>query len=181
MSGVSDKKKFAFSGRWIPEKGDAGQIFFSAKYWVTNDLGIGIDYRPRVDHISWTATYRALSEDVESWRPALILGTSVDDFTEGSTQVESRSYFATFSKSFNDHKLWGITAAPYVGAVYIDKLDKVRPLAGVNFRHKEASLMIQYSGTDTHLTLTRSLSDNLSVSAIYWGLKYPGLGMSLRF
>ena len=181
MSGASDKKRFAFSGRWIPEKGDAGQVFFSAKYWATNDLGIGFDYRPLVDHVSLTATYRAISEDVNGWKPALILGSSVDDFTDGSTQVESRSYFATISKSFNDHELWGVTAAPYVGAVYIDKLNKVNPLAGINFRHKEASLMIQYSGTDTHLTLSRRLTDNVSVSAIYWGMKYPGLGMSFKF
>ena len=105
----------------------------------------------------------------------------MDDFTSGSTQVESRSYFATLSKSFNKHEVWGITAAPYIGGVYIDKLDKLRFLAGVNFRHKEASLMIQYSGTDTHLTLSRRLNDNISVSAIIWGLKYTGLGMSARF
>ena len=67
------------------------------------------------------------------------------------------------------------------GAVWIDKLDKLRPLAGVSLKHKEASLMIQYSGTDTHLTLSRSLSDNVSVSAIYWGMKYPGLGFRVRF
>ena len=41
--------------------------------------------------------------------------------------------------------------------------------------------MIQYSGTDTHLTLSRNLNDNLSVSAIYWGLKFPGLGLRYRF
>ena len=181
MSGVSSKKKFAFSGRWIPEKGDSGQVFFSAKYWATDNLGVGVDYRPLVDHVSMTATYRAVTEDVNGWKPAVIIGTSVDDFTSGATQVESRSYFFTLSKSFNDHKVWGITAAPYIGGVYIDKLDKFRPLAGINLRHEEASLMIQYSGTDTHLTLSRKINDNVSVSAIFWGLKYTGLGMFVRF
>ena len=66
------------------------------------------------------------------------------------------------------------------GAVWIDKLAKLRPLAGVSLKHKEASLMIQYSGTDTHLTLSRSLSDNVSVSAIYWGKSHVWRSFTAR-
>ncbi len=181
MSGTAEKSKFVFSARWIPEKGDAGKAFLSAKYWVTNDLGIGFDYRPLTDSISATATYRLISEDPCGWRPAVILGTSQDDFSDGDDEVESRAYFVTLSKAFPEHKFMGITPAPYVGAVWIDKLNEVRPLAGLSLSHKEASLMIQYSGTDTHLTLSRRLNDHLSVSAIYWGMKYPGLGMRFKF
>ncbi len=181
MSGAANKKKFVFTGRWIPEKSDAGQVYFSGKYWATDDLGLGLDYRPLVDSVSFTATYRLISEDPCGLRPAVILGTSVDDFSDGGDSVESRSYYLTVSKAFPDAKFWGITPSPYVGAVWINELDELRPLAGINFRHKEASLMVQYSGTDTHLTLTRSLSDNVSVSAIYWGLKYPGLGLRVSF
>ncbi len=181
MSGAAEKNRFVFTGRWIPEKSDAGQAFLSLKYWATDDLGLGFDYRPLTDHISATATYRLVGEDPCGWRPAVILGTSVDDFSDGDDQVESRSYFATVSKALPRYKFLGVTPAPYAGAVWIDKLNELRPLAGVNLRHKEASLMIQYSGTDTHLTLSRRLDDNLSVSAIYWGMKYPGLGMRFSF
>lgn len=181
MSGAAEKNRFVFSGRWIPEKDDAGKAFLSFKYWATDDLGLGFDYRPLSDDISATATYRLISEDPCGWRPAVILGTSVDDFSDGSDDVESRSYFATVSKALPQLKFWDITPAPYVGAVWIDKLNELRPLAGLSLSHKEASLMIQYSGTDTHLTLTRRLNDHLSVSAIYWGMKYPGLGARFSF
>ena len=181
MSGAAEKNRFVVSGRWIPEKSDAGQAFLSFKYWATDDLGLGFDYRPLVDRLSVAATYRLVGEDPSGWRPAVILGTSVDDFSNGSDQVESRSYFATVSKALPEFKVGGVTPSPYVGAVWIDKLDEFRPLAGLNLSHKEASLMIQYSGTDTHLTLSRRINDNLSVSAIYWGMKYPGLGMRLSF
>ena len=90
MSGAADKKKFVFSGRWIPEKSDAGQVYFSGKYWATDDLGLGLDYRPLVDSVSFTATYRLISEDPCGLRPAVILGTSVDDFSDGGDSVESR-------------------------------------------------------------------------------------------
>ena len=115
MSGAAEKNKFVFSGRWIPEKGDAGQVFLSLKYWVTNDLGLGFDYRPLVDDVSITATYRLVAEDPCGWRPAVILGTSVDDFSDGGDQVESRSYFATVSKALPQFKVGGITPSPYVG------------------------------------------------------------------
>ena len=181
MSGVAEKTKFVFTGRWIPEKGDAGQVFTSFKYWATDDLGIGFDYRPLVDHISLTATYRLISEDPKGWRPAVIVGTSVDDFTKNGEDVESRAYFATVSKALPDSEFFGFTPAPYAGAVWIDKLSELRPLAGLNLRHDEFSLLYQYSGTNHHLTLSRSLNANVSVSAIYWGLKYPGVGMRVKF
>ena len=181
MSGVAEKYKFVLTGRWIPEKSEAGQAYTSFKYWVTSDLGLGFDYRPLVDKVSLTATYRLVSEDSKGWMPAVILGTSVDDFTDGSDSVESRAYFFTVSKALRDARFFGITPAPYAGAVWIQELEELRPLAGVGFRHQEASLILQYSGTDTHLTLSRSINENISVSAIYWGMKYPGIGMRVRF
>lgn len=181
MSGVGNGFKFVLTARWIPEKSDAGQQFFSFRYWLTRDLGMGFDYRPLIDQFSFNATYRLISEDANGWRPAVLLGTSYDDFSSGGLEVESRAYFATVSKALPDLEFWGITPAPYAGAVFISELDKVRPLVGVNLTHKEASLMVQYSGTDTHLTLSRRINDNLSISAIYWGLKYPGAGLRFRF
>jgi len=181
VSGVAEKHKFVFTGRWIPEKGDSGQLFSSFKYWATPNLGVGFDYRPLVDDISLTATYRLISEDPTGWRPAIILGTGVDDFTQNGVDVNSRSYFVTVSKALRDHEFLGISPAPYAGAAFIEELDKIRFLAGVSFRHEHASLIVQYSGTDTHLTLSRTLNDNVSVSAIYWGMEYPGLGMRIRF
>ena len=181
MSGVSDSHPIVMSGRWIPEKGDSGQVFASFKYWATADLGLGVDYRPLIDNVSITATYRAVSEDPLGWRPAVILGTSEDDFSYKGSDVESRSYFFTLSKAMPDMKFWGVTPSPYAGAVWIEEIDKIRPLVGVHLRHQEASLTVQYSGTDTHLSLSRSLNDNLSLSAIYWGMKYPGFGMRIKF
>jgi len=181
VSGVSEKYKFVFTGRWSPEKGESGQVYFSGKYWATDDFGIGFDYRPLVDDVSLTATYRLVSEDPSGWRPAVIVGTSEDDFTDNGEDVESRSYYLTLSKALPDVELMGITPAPYVGTVWIEELEKFRALAGVSLRHEQATLIYQYSGTDSHLTLSRSINENLSISAIYWGMKYPGLGMRFRF
>ena len=181
MRGAADKFGFVFSGRWIPEKGDSGQVFFSFKYWLNDDFGLGVDYRPLVDSVTMTATYRAISEDPFGWRPALIVGTSEDDFSYKSDSVESRSYFFTLSKAMPDMEFYGIRPAPYAGAVWIKEIDKVRPLLGLHLRHDLATMMIQYSGTDTHLTISKAINENVAVSGIYWGMKYPGLGLRIKF
>ena len=181
MRGAADSNRFVMTGRWIPEKGESGQLYASFKYWLTEDLGVGFDYRPLVDDVSMTLTYRAILEDPTSWRPAIILGTSEDDFDYKGEDVNSRSYFITASKAFPDLAWKGITPSPYAGAVWIDEIEKLRPLVGIHLRHEEATFMVQYSGTDTHLTLSRSINENVSVSAIYWGMKYPGLGVRVRF
>ncbi|MDA7911714.1 hypothetical protein N9B30_06410, partial [Akkermansiaceae bacterium] len=99
MSGVANHYKFVLTARWIPEKSDAGQQFMSLRYWITGDLGVGFDFRPVIDQLKFNATYRLVSEDPKGWRPAVLLGTSFDDFTSKGVQAESRSYFATVSKA----------------------------------------------------------------------------------
>ena len=183
MSGASTAQstKFVTTGRWIPEKGDAGQIFLSMAYWVTDDWSLGVDYRPLVDSLELTSTYRLISEDPNGWRPGVILGTSKEDFTDGGIELESRAWFGTVSKALPKIEPLDLSISPYAGAVWIHEFDDLRPLAGVNISHPFASLMVQYSGTDTHLTLSKSITPQVSVSAIYWGLKYPGVGMRFRF
>ena len=91
MRGAADSYGIVFSGRWIPEKGDSGQVFTSFKYWVTGDLGLGVDYRPLVDSVTMTATYRLLSEDTFSWKPAMIVGSAEDDFNYKGQDVEANA------------------------------------------------------------------------------------------
>ena len=95
----------------------------SLRYWATRDLGVGFDYRPLINQLKFNATYRLVSEDPKGWQPAILLGTSFDDFTSKGVQTQSRSYFATVSKAMPHLKFLNITPSPYVGAVWIDRLD----------------------------------------------------------
>lgn len=175
------RTKLVLTTRWIPEKGDAGQWYNSAAFWVTPDIGLGADYRPLVDEVNFTATWRALSEDPSGWRPALIFGTAVDDFTVGEHEVESRSVFGTISRALPRFDDLNLTVAPYAGATYIHELEDLRAVGGVVLRHDFLTAIVQYSGTDTHLTISKQLTDRVSASFIYWGMKYPGLGLRVAF
>jgi hypothetical protein len=182
VSGTSGKTKLVLTSRWIPEKGDAGQIYTSAAFWVTPNIGLGADYRPLVDEINFTATWRAIGEDPNGWRPAVILGSSVDDFTIGNDEeIESRSVFGTISKALPRFDNLNLTVSPYAGATYIHELEDLRPVGGVVLRHDFMTAIIQYSGTDTHLTLSKNITDRVSASFILWGLEMPGLGLRVAF
>ena len=182
MSGTSGKTKLVLTTRWIPEKSDSGQLYNSAAFWVTPDIGLGLDYRPLVDELNFTATWRAVSEDPKGWRPAVIFGSSVDDFTIGDDEeIESRSVFGTVSKALPRFENLNLTVSPYAGAAYIHELEDLRPVGGIVLRHDFLTAIVQYSGTDTHLTLSKNITDGVSASFIWWGLKYPGIGMRVAF
>ncbi|MCP4849605.1 MAG: hypothetical protein GY899_16830 [Verrucomicrobiaceae bacterium] len=187
MSGASEQTaegnpiKGVISSRWIPEKGDAGKIYGSVSFWLTQDFSLGADYRPLADKAGITATWRALSENPDSWKPAIILGTSVDDFRVDDREIQSRAFFGTLSKALPKIDALNLTLSPYAGAAYIDELDELRPVGGLTLRHESFSLMVQYSGTDTHLSLSRKISGNLGASFILWGMEMPGVALRWRF
>ena len=169
------------TSRWIPEKNDSGQLFGSVSLWLTPDFALGADYRPLVDKLSITSTWRILSGSPKSWKPSVILGTMADDFMIADQQIESRAYFGTLSKALFSIDSLNLVLAPYAGAAYIDKLEELRPVGGLTMRLDAFSLMVQYSGTDTHLSLSRKITDDLGGSIILWGMEMPGVALRWRF
>ena len=178
MRGANDGKlpKLIFNSRWIPEKSDSGQAYFSLRAVVHPDVTLGADYRPLSEDVGLLATWRVFSE-TDKW-PALVVGTSHDDFTDGDEEVDSQTLYGSLSKYLGD--LGPVEVAPYIGGAYIFELDDLRLLGGINLRYKDWSLLAQYSGTDTHLTAGWDF-DSIRISAVYWGLKYPGLAATWRY
>ena len=177
MSGqvdLNNPKRFNFNLRWIPEKSDDGQIFFSWKYWATNNIGLGLDYRPKTNNATFSGTWRLFSETEQ--HPAIILGTSTDDFED---QITSESVYITASKKLLDWQ--GVSVSPYIGATYIFEFDKLRPIGGVSFRKDRYSALFLYSGTDPHMTLSYGLMDGHLVSFVLWGMELPGMAYTMHF
>lgn len=165
------------TARWIPEKGDSGKLYFSAAYAIHEDLFIGFDYRPVADKVAGLATWRILDESEKM--PGIVLATTNDDFTKNDEEINSQSISAVLAKAL---PAWHtITFAPYAGVAYLFELDDTRFVGGGSLRHDRISLLYQWSGTDHHLSASYDLSDQVGISLISWGLKYPGIGMRWRF
>jgi len=169
--------KVVTSARWIPGKDETGRLYVSAAYAVHPNIMLGIDYRPLVDQVGGFATWRLMSETRK--RPGLIVATSNDDFNIDGAEINSQSASAVLSKGLPTWQ--GITVGPYAGGAYIFETDEPIFVGGASFRRDRASIIYQWSGTNHHLTASYDASDQLSVSFIHWGLKYPGMGMRFRF
>ena len=159
--------------RWIPEKPDHGKIFTTLRYEITQDITVGLDYRPLTDDISFAANWRAISEQ-GNWQPAIILGTSNDDFED----IASQSYYVTASKFLGD--LAGFQFSPYGGATFIEELDDLKPVAGLHVRKGIWSAMYSYSGTTEHITISRQIGRH-TASIFLWGMEKPGIAWTWRF
>ncbi|MDG2125352.1 MAG: hypothetical protein P8J87_16735 [Verrucomicrobiales bacterium] len=169
-----NKLGFMYSFRWIPEKPDHGKLYMNLSYAVTDYLRLGVDYRPLTDDVSPLINLRVFPEKQDSWRPALILGMSNDDFGD----INSDAYFGTFSKHIGN--VAGIDFSPYVGATYIAELEEIRPVGGLHARHGRFSAMFQYSGVDEHASLSYSLG-NHTLTFIMFNLKLPGVAYNIKF
>ena len=162
----------SFSFRWMPEKEDNGKTFASASYAFLPDFEAGVDYRPLVDKVYPTANWRIVPEGPRT--PALILGTSNDDFGDENSQ----SVYGSISK--HGGHLYGVSVSPYAGATWIVDLEEVRLLGGISLRYEAISTLFMYSGKDPHLTLSVSYA-GVSLNFILFDLELPGVGCGLRF
>lgn len=161
------------NSRWIPEKTDHGQLFLTLRYEIIDSLTLGLDYRPLTDDFGFAANWRAASEN-GIWQPAIIFGTSNDDFGE----ISSQAYFVTASKFLGE--FGGFNVSPYVGATYIEKLSDLRLVGGLHLRRGVWSAMLSYSGVEEHFTLSRQIGRH-TLSFLMFDLKKPGLAWTWRF
>ena len=172
MSAGGEPPKLQLSARWIPDKPDTGELYASFTYFLHPQLGVGMDYRPLVDEVAITGTWRALPETAT--RPGIVIGTAQDEFGD----VSSRHYYGTLSKRLGEWYEVGIS--PYVGASYIDELEEWREIGGLHLRYDKVSLLLQYTGVDTHLTLSYALPHNQTVSVVAFDLDLWGLAWFIR-
>ena len=164
---------FSLYGRWIPDKPPHGEWYMNLSDQATDWLRVGVDYRPRTDDVSLLANLRVFPEN-DGWRPALILGTSNDDFGD----INSDSYYATLSKHL--FEVGGTNVSLYGGATYIDELDELRPVGGLHLRKDAWSALFMYSGVDEHVSISRDFG-NHTLTFLLFDLDLPGIAYGFRF
>ena len=173
------EKKLGFNlyARWIPEKPDHGKWYVNLSYAATSSLRVGVDYRPVTGDVSVLANWRVFPEDPDKWwQPALILGTSNDDFGD----ISSQSYYGTLSKYIYTVDALKLDISLYGGATYIEELGEVRPVGGLHLRSGHWSSLFMYSGVDEHWSVSRDLG-NHTLTFLLFDLKKPGIAYGYRF
>ncbi|MEM7383848.1 MAG: hypothetical protein AAF514_02790 [Verrucomicrobiota bacterium] len=164
---------FSLYSRWIPEKPDHGKWYFNLSYQWTESFRIGLDYRPLTEDVSILANWRVFPEN-GSWRPALIVGTSNDDFGD----INSDSFYGTLSKHLLTVQGTGVSV--YGGATYIEALDEVRPVGGLHLRREAWSALFMSGGVDEHVSISRNFG-NHTLTFLLFDLKLPGIAYGFSF
>lgn len=164
---------FSFYFRWIPEKSDHGQLYANIGYQFTDSFRAGLDWRPLTDDVTPLINWRVFSEN-DTWRPALIVGMSNDDFGD----INSDSYYATLSKYVGS--IGETNFSLYGGGTFIEELDELRPVGGIHVSNGPWSGLFMYSGVDPHISVSRKFG-NHTLTFLMFDMELPGLAYGFAF
>jgi len=169
-----DPAGWSFHTRWIPTKPPHGQEYYNISYQATPRLRVGVNWRPKTGDVSPLINYLVKSEGKEWYELAAIAGFSNNDYGE----INSDALYATASKAlYHKDKL---TISAYGGGVHIFELAETRGVGGAIFRYDQTSIALQYSGVDTHATISQNFGKHI-VSFFMFDLEKPGIAYSYKF
>jgi hypothetical protein len=176
-AGNTDKEKWTFSLRVIPDVVPRAQVRTTLTYRLHPRLMAGVEFNPRAeelgDRVNPLVNWVAVTETER--RPALILGTSSDRIGTPRGQ----SFYATFSKNLKRET--GLPIAPYVGVSYGTFEHRWLPLAGlnVNFTRSLSSTVI-FDGVRVHPLLNYTYGRHAFSFVLAFANK-PGFSYSISF
>ena len=156
--------------------GEDETAVFNFRAGVTSWLDVGLGYMVKSDKFIWSFRLQPLSENEESWRPAVILGT-------GSVQTgrSDQSAFIQVTKAFEFSEIF--SARFFIGtATLLPDFDKEYFLAGITMTVTERwSPFFNYDGINYHLGLSFIPNDWLFVTGLLVEMKNPAIMVGFRW
>jgi hypothetical protein len=150
--------------------GEEETAVFNLRYGLLSWMDAGIGYAVDSEEIIWSIRFAPITQDLEGWRPALILGTgSVQtggsdqsafimlaktmEIVEGTLGATLAGGYATDLPDF--HEDWGL------GTLTLTLFDRVSPF-------------YSYDGINSHLGLSVFAMEWLTMTGYYLELEEPG-------
>jgi len=159
----------------IPGSEDETAVF-NIRAGVTSWLDVGLGYTVKSEKFIWSIRLEPISENEESWRPAVILGT-------GSVQTggSDQSAFIQVTKAFEFSEI--LSARFSIGAAtLLPNFDKEYFLAGITMTVTERwSPFFNYDGINYHLGLSWIPNDWLFVTGLVVEMKNPAIMVGFRW
>jgi hypothetical protein len=159
----------------IPDGEDeTGVLNFRAG--VSSWLDVGLGYTVKSDKFIWSVRLQPISENEESWRPALIVGT-------GSVQTggSDQSAFIQVTKSYEFSEMFSARLTLGVASLLPD-FDQEYFLAGITMTVTENfSPFFNYDGINYHLGLSWIPYDWLFITGLMVEMKNPAIMVGFRW
>jgi hypothetical protein len=159
----------------IPNGEDETGVF-NLRAGVSSWLDVGLGYTVKSDKFIWSVRLQPLSENEESWRPAIIVGT-------GSVQTgrSDQSAFIQVTKAFEFSEI--ISARFSIGAAtLLPNFDQEYFLAGLTMTVTEKwSPFVNYDGINYHAGLSWIPFDWIFVTGLIVEMKNPAIMVGFRW
>lgn len=159
----------------IPNGEDETGVF-NFRAGVSSWLDVGLGYTIKSDKFIWSVRLQPLSENEETWRPAVIVGT-------GSIQTgkSDQSAFIQLTKAFEFSEAF--SARFSVGAAtLLPDFDQEYFLAGITMTITEKwSPFVNYDGINYHSGLSWIPYDWLFVTGLMVEMKNPAIMVGFRW
>ena len=159
----------------IPGGEDETSVFnvrAGVSFWL--DLGLG--YTVKSEKLIWSVRLQPVSEDEESWKPGVIVGT-------GSVQTggSDQSAFVQVTKSFEFGEIFSTRFSAGIATLLPD-FDKEYFLAGITLTVTEQwSPFFNYDGINYHVGLSWIPYDWLFVTGLMVETKNPAIMIGFRW
>ena len=169
-----------FSGMYIP-RGEEERAVFNLRYglqsWIDAGIGYAVAAEDGEDEIVWSVRVEPISQDLEGWRPALILGT-------GSVQVggSDQSAFVQLVKTLEVVEgRFGISVAGgYATDIPDFEENWILGTLSMTFYDRVSPFYI-YDGINPHVGVSVFPVEWLILSGYYLEMEEPAVSVGLQY
>lgn len=168
-------KTFVSTAMAIPNGEDETGVF-NFRAGVSSWLDVGLGYTVKSNKFIWSVRLLPLSENKESWRPAIIVGT-------GSVQTggSDQSAFIQVTKALEFSEIFSVRLA-LGAATLLPDFDQEYFLAGITMTVTERwSPFFNYDGINYHAGLSWIPYDWLFVTGLMVEMKNPAIMVGFRW
>jgi hypothetical protein len=173
--GLMKTRTLLVGGIYIPF-GEEEIGVINLRYGVFKWMDVGAGYTIKAEKPIWSIRFLPLSENEESWRPGIIIGT-------GSVQTggSDQSVFAQITKSWEFKEGFALRLAGGAASLVPD-FDEIYGIGGITATVTEQfSPFASYDGKNFHVGLAWIPTDWLTIGALLVEMENPAVSLGYRF
>lgn len=171
---LTSAQTFSIGGLYIPS-GEEETGVMTVRYGAFDWLDVGIGYTFKEKNIIWNARIKAINQDEDSWKPALILGT-------GSIRADGndQSIYMSLLKSKEFSESFAISVSAGIATLSSD-MSKYYGIANLSLIfHEKLTAFVNFDGLQFHEGIQWTFNDWLSAGFMLIETKDPAISINIR-
>lgn len=171
---ITNYQTLSLSALYIPSGEDETGVM-TMRYGAFDWLDVGIGYTFKNKDIIWNARIKAINQDEDGWKPALILGT-------GSIRADGndQSIYMSLLKSKEFSEGFAISVSAGIATLSSD-MSKYYGIANLSLIfHEKLTAFVNFDGIQFHEGIQWTFNDWLSAGFMLIETKNPAISINIR-